>query len=279
MEGFRVEDFLGEFLKELKTLRPELTETLDREYPSIDSQKESAYFTDVYRPIALEIIQKDVKLFETPRFFLRGIDFSTFFEELNAKKKASVWNFLRTGLVASYIGEDWVKTLKEMWSKYTGKEQSEIDEILGDSSTKGSIEELFEFFKETRIFKLGLEMVENLKLEQFGVEELDMTDPAALLSMLKDPNHPFMQRAVGVVGAFVENKIKNGSLKKEDLVRELEMIREKFKHSLGKVFKESIFGESPRDTQRAEVLLSSNPDARRARMVARLQRKLRDRKP
>lgn len=278
MEGFRIQDFLGEFLTELREMRPELSSVLDSQYATIDDKAESAYYTEVYRPLAMELIKKDESIFSEPRFFLRGINFSEFWEELSQKKKDIVWDFLRTGLVASYIGEDWIQTIKEMWSKYTGKQADEIDEVLNDTATKSNIEELFEYFKETRIFKLGMEMLESLTLEQFGVGELDFTDPAKILELLRNPENPFMQRAMGVVGNFIEEKIRKGALRKEDLIAEVEMLREKFKHSLGKVFQEGILGEAPRgDAQRAEVLLSNSPDARRARMLARLQRKVRDR--
>ncbi len=278
MEGFRVEDFLGAFLTKLRELRPELAGALDAEYSSIDAAKESAFFTETYRPLAMDFIKKETAIFNTPQFLLRGVDFSVFWSELNSRDADTVWDFLRTALVSSYIGEDWISTIKDLWSKYTGKASSEIDEVLGDDSTKTNIEELFEFFKETRIFKLGMEMMENIKLEQFGLEELDLTNPIELLNMLKDPENPFMKRAVGVVGSFVETKMKNGSLKKEDLIAEIEMLREKFKHSLGKIFQEGIFGEGAAETQTAAVLLSSHPDARRARMLARLQRKVAARK-
>jgi hypothetical protein len=274
MEGFRVEDFLGAFLTKLRELRPELADALNTEYSSIDAVKESAFFVETYRPLAMEFIKKDTTIFSVPRVLLRGVDFSVFWSELNSRDADTVWDFLRTALVSSYIGEDWIKTLKTMWSGYTGKSASEIDEVLGDDSTKGNIEELFEFFKETRMFKLGLEMMENIKLEQFGLQELDLTNPVELLNMFKDPSHPFMQRAVGVVGSFVEAKIKNGSLRKEDLIAEVEMLKEKFKHSLGKVFQEDFFGDTGGEKQTAAALMSSHPDARRARMLARLQRKV-----
>jgi hypothetical protein len=278
MEGFRVEDFLGVFLNNLRKLRPELSDVLDREYPVIDPAKESAFFVETYRPLAMDFIKKNTDIFREPQFLLRGVDFSLFWGELGSRETDMMWDFFRTALASSYIGEDWIASIKDLWSKYTGKESSEIDEVLGDESTKSNIEGLFEFFKETRIFKLGMEMMENIKLEQFGLEELDLTNPAELLNMLKDPNHPFMQRAVGVVGGFVESKMKNGSLKKEELIAEIEMLREKFKHSLGKIFQEGIFGEGAAETQPAAVLLSSHPDARRARMLARLQRKVASRK-
>ena len=276
MEGLRLQDILGQFLIELRTMRPALVETLDAHYTNIDYTAEIAYISEVYRPLALECIKKDDSIFGVPRFFLRNIDFSLFWADLTTQQKDTVWDFLRSGLVASYIGEDWIKSLKDLWTKFTGKESSEIDEILDDSSTKNNIEELFEFFKETRIFKLGMEMLETLKIEQFGLEHIDFSDPAKILDMLKNPDNEIMKKAIGVVGGFVEAKIRSGSLRKEDLVAEMEMLREKFKHSLGRIFKESVFGEE-REAQRAEVLLSNHPDARRARMLARLQRKVQER--
>jgi hypothetical protein len=277
MEGFKIEEFLGEFLTDLKKSRPELASMIDAEYATIDNAKETVFFTENYRPLAMDFIKKNEELFKEPRLFLRGIDFSLFYEELSPKEKNNVWDFLRTGLVASYIGDDWMKTIKDLWAKSTGKDGDEIDEVLNDTTTKSNIEELLEYFKDTRIFKLGMEMLETFKLSQFGIEELDFTDPAKLFEMLKNPENPIMQKAMSVVGGFIESKIRAGSLKKEDLITELEMLREKFQHSLGKIFKESLFGESNRDTQRADVLLGSSPEARRARMLARLQRKQRDR--
>lgn len=277
MEGFKIEDILSEFLTELKKVRPELSALIDAEYSTIDNAKESAFFTEVYRPLAMDFIKKNEDIFKEPRFFLRGIDFSSFYGELSTKDQNNVWDFLRTGLVASYIGDDWMKTIKDIWSKVSGKGNDDIDEILNDSKTKSNIEELFDYFKDTRIFKLGMEMLETFKLEDFGIGELDFTDPSKIIEMFKNPDNPITRKAMGAVEKFIEGKIRAGSLRKEDLIREIEMLREKFKYSLGKIFKESLFGESTHETQTADVLLGSSPEARRARMLARLQRKQRDR--
>lgn len=277
MEGFKIEDILREFLTDLKKARPELETLIAAEYTTIDNAKESAFFTEVYRPLAMDFIKKNEDIFQEPRFFLRGIDFSTFYKDLSAKDQNNVWDFLRTGLVASYIGDDWMKTIKDIWSKVSGKEGDEIDDILSDTKTKSNIEELFEYFKETRIFKLGMEMLETFKLEDFGLGDIDFTDPSKIIEMFKNPDNPITRKAMGAVEKFMEAKIRAGSLRKEDLIREVEMLREKFKYSLGKIFKESIFGESTHETQSAEVLLGSSPEARRARMLARLQRKQRER--
>lgn len=278
MEDLKVEKVLSDFLTILKSAKPDLIPLLDAEYSTLDNDKETAFFSETYRPLAMDFIKKNEDIFNEPRFFLRGIDFSTFYRELPSRHKTAVWDFLRSGLVTSYLGEDWMKTIKDLWGKYTGKDTDEISEVLKDDVTKSNIEELFEYFKETRIFKLGMEMLESLTLDQFGIDGLDFTDPAKIVELLKDPENPIMQRAMGVVHNFVEAKIKSGNLKKEHLIYEMETIKEKFKHSLGKIFQEGIFGEAPRGTpQQAQVLLSSSPDARRARMLARLQRKHRER--
>ena len=88
--------------------------------------------------------------------------------------------------------------------------------------------------------------------------------------------------AVAAVQKIIEQKMRTGSLKKEDFIREIEMLKEKFTHSLGRLFKKEFFGETAaagagggdRPTPTAADLMSNHPEARRARMLARLQRKL-----
>jgi hypothetical protein len=196
MDGFNVQDILRDFVKELGDMRPELQDTLARHYTTIDSGAEVQFFTDTYRPLAMEFVKKDESIFDRPQLLLRGIDFSLFWKDLNERKKNSVWDFCRTALVASYIGDNWVQSLKDLWSKHTGKESSEIDEVLNDTATKSNIEELFEFFKETRIFKLGMEVVENLNIESLGLGEIDFSDIGGLLEMVKNPEHPVTKKAI-----------------------------------------------------------------------------------
>jgi hypothetical protein len=279
MEGFNIETVIADFVKELRVFRPELDAILTENYATFDSAAELEYSKTVFQPLAMEFMKKNEDIFKEPRFFLRGVDFSIFWGELNSRNRESVWEFLRLGLVTSYLGGDWMQTVKDLWARYSGKKADDIDEILNDDKTKSGIEELYEYFKETRIFKLAMELMETLNPEQFGLDEIDWTDREKLLDMFKDmENNPLIQRAIKVVGDAVEAKIRSGNLRKEDLIHELTMLREKFKHSLGKIFQEGIFGEAPREAQRAEVLLGNSPDARRARMIARMQRKLNEKK-
>jgi hypothetical protein len=81
-----------------------------------------------------------------------------------------------------------------------------------------------------------------------------------------------------VVQGLIEQKMKNGSLKREEFIAEVEMLKEKFKQSLGKVFKTELFGDGGEGpTNDSATIVSNHPDARRARMLPRMQKKVRDR--
>ena len=179
-------------------------------------------------------------------------------------------------LMSSYLGSDIMETVKGLWSKFTGKDSTdEVDNILKDENTQNGLQDLLETLKETRIFKLGMEVMENLNVEALGLDSIDFTDIPALLDMVKNPEHPVTKKAISSVQKIIEQKMRSGSLKKEDFVREIEMLKEKFKHSIGKLFKAEMFGEpGDRPTASAADLTSNHPEARRARMLARLQRKV-----
>ena len=118
---------------------------------------------------------------------------------------------------------------------------------------------------------------DSLNVEKLGLDEIDFTNVPALIEMVKNPDHPVTKRAMSVVQGMIEQKMRTGSLKKEDMIREIEMLKEKFKHSIGKLFKTEIFGDTNAgagDVRTAADLTSNHPEARRARMLARLQRKV-----
>jgi hypothetical protein len=78
------------------------------------------------------------------------------------------------------------------------------------------------------------------------------------------------------VQQLIETKMRSGSLRKEDFIGEIEMLKQKFKGSLGKLFSSEIFGDSgDKPTRTAMDLTSNHPEARRQRMLARLQERQR----
>jgi hypothetical protein len=275
--AFEISKILKECFDDMRKEFPSVVSALDTNYPEpIDYKTEVERFKTEIQPHFMAAIKRDDELFSVPREFLRGIDFSDLYKDASSKKKEMIWTYTRMFLVCSYLGSDIMETVKTMWSKFTGNASTdEVDNILKDESTQSGIHDLLETLKETRIFKLGMEVMENLNVESLGLDEIDFTDIPGLIEMVKNPEHPVTKKAIGAVHSLIEQKMRSGSLKREDFIREIEMLKEKFKHSLGKLFKTEIFGETAeRQTNTAETIMSNHPEARRARMLARLQRKV-----
>ena len=282
--SFDVQTVLKECLDDIRKEFPSLAETLDKEYAEINFKSEVERFKILLQPIFMQVIKKDDKIFEEPRPFLRGIDFSVLMKDASEKQKETLWTYIRMFLVCSYLGSDIMETVKGLWSKMSGQASTdEVDEILKEEGTQSGIQDLLETLKDTRIFKLGMEVMENLNVESLGLGDIDFSDIGGLIEMVKNPEHPVTKKAVSAVQKLIEQKMRTGSLKKEDFIREIEMLKEKFKHSLGRLFKKEFFGETAaaggagggdRPTPTAAELVSNHPEARRARMLARLQRKV-----
>ena len=265
---------------------PSLCEILTSNYPvDFSLEPEVAYLKEHVQPHCMDMLKKNDDLFKVPRFFLRGVDFSAVIHGCETgEQEEKVWTYARTLLMASYMGADVMNTIKSLWSSVTGKASTdEIDEILKEETTHAGFEELLDVLKETRIFKLGMEVAETLNVERLGLDKVDFTDIAGLMEMVKNPEHPVTKRAIASVQGMIEQKMRSGSLRKEDFVAEVEMLKEKFKDTIGKVFKTELFGDTApaaggAGAPTAQQLMSNHPEARRQRMLARLQRKLAQKK-
>jgi len=273
-----------------KTILRDCLDNLVKEFPGItldaayvgdatDYNAIVAHLKDQLQPIAMQVIQKDEAIFGVPRFFLLGVDFSTLIKGADEKQKEALWTFVRMFLVCSYLGADIMDTIKALWSKVTGKtETTEVDDILNDETTHSGIQDLLETLKDTKIFKMGMEVLETINIEALGLDSIDFTNLEGIMEMVKNPDHPVTKRAISMVQNIIEQKMRNGSLKREDFIAEIEMIKEKFTQSLGKLFKSEIFGDAGGEPANdSATIMSNHPDARRARMLARMQKKVRDR--
>lgn len=149
----------------------------------------------------------------------------------------------------------------------------EIESILNDEETKSSIKEMFELLMSTRLASLVGDLVQHIKFEDLN---LDFENPETILEMLRNPQeHEGLKELMDRAKMLLEDRIKTGKLNQQELVREIEMLRAKFQSSFGKYLNEAVLGadDGPRTGNTAAQILSNSPDARRARMLARLQRK------
>ena len=149
----------------------------------------------------------------------------------------------------------------------------ELDKILADEDTQSSMSEILELVMGTRLMSLVGEVVTSLQFSDFN---LNIEDPEKLMEMLRNPqDHEGLKDLMDRAKSILEDKIKTGKVNQQELAKEIEVIRAKFQSSFGKYLNEALLGEETgeRTGNTAQQILSHHPDARRARMLARLQRK------
>jgi hypothetical protein len=156
-----------------------------------------------------------------------------------------------------------------MW---TGKDD-EISKVLNDESSAGHISAILDFILETRIAKIFMEIVQQFDITEFGI---DIGDAEELFKIVKNPEHPVCKKIIAKLQKILKDKVQSGSITPEDLSSEIEAIKAKLMSVFGNAFNEMLGGGKTGAPPSA--LLGSSPEARRQRMLARLQKKQRDKK-
>jgi hypothetical protein len=155
----------------------------------------------------------------------------------------------------------------------SGGETDEIQRILEDDETKGALSEIMELIMGTRLVSLVGDILGSLSFESLNI---DLENPESILEMLRNPQeHEGLKELMDRAKMILEDRVTSGKLNPNELRRDIEMIRAKFQSSFGKYLNEAILGEDSGNTtgNTSQQILSSHPDARRARMLARLQKK------
>ena len=98
-----------------------------------------------------------------------------------------------------------------------------------------------------------------------------LENPEELMDMLKNPEHPYVQKIMGKVQGIIKEKIRSGAISQNDIVREVEAIKAKITSIFGNMFNDALGGRQ--GDIPSSALLGNSPEARRQRMLARLQKK------
>jgi len=155
-----------------------------------------------------------------------------------------------------------------------GAQADEIQKLLDDEETKTSMSEILELLMGTRLVSLVGDILSHISFEDLN---LNLEDPESILAMLRNPQeHEGLKELMDRARMILEDRINTGKLNVQELRREIEVIRAKFQSSFGKYLNEAILGEDAGGNttgNTGQQILSNHPDARRARMIARLQKK------
>jgi hypothetical protein len=237
-----------------------------------------AHIEESLLPHLMRVMQKDNTLFTGAEAvqIIPGIDITPLWDSTDI-----AWSKVHMALIYSVLHGDpkekfgkIMETVKAMIPGM-GDKGDEISKILEDEETQSSLKEILDIVMNTRLASLVGEVVSGLRMDTLG---LDFENPEALIEMLKNPGEsPVVKELMERVQMILEEKIKSGKINQQALATDIEMIRAKFQSAFGKYLNEMVTGGPGNTTgNSAGIIMSNSPDARRARMLARLQKKVRE---
>lgn len=252
-----------EFRNELRTLYP--TVEFDEVSEDVNIREIEAMYSGV-----LKLIQKDATFFDSDRI-LFGVNLSQLeFDDC-------FWKHLPACLLASFFQGDIkekvgtiLNTVKSVWSS-SGQASDEVDRVLNDEKTEDYLQEMFEYVTNLRSAKVFGDILEEIDIPSLGIS---LDNPAELLGMVRNPENPVMQKAVATVQRMIKQKLEGGQLTQQQLMSDIEGIKAKVQSLFGNVFNEMLGGRQ--NNAGSGVMMSNSPEARRQRMLMRLQRKQRE---
>lgn len=256
------------FLKDLQSLDPQYPSEFDTN--SVANEVESFYNN------ITQIIQKDDTFFSTERI-LFGRDLSLLY---SPDTKDMIWKNMHMSTLSSFFHGDikekistLMTTAKTLWSS-SGQTNDEVDRLLNDEKTGDYFEEMLEYVQNLRTSKVILEILEEIDISSLGVS---LDNPADLINMVRDPEHPTIKKTIATVQRLLRNKLERGQFTQHQLMSDIEGIKAKVQSLFGGIMNEFMgLGGRREDGPSASIMMSNNPEARRQRMLARLQRKQRE---
>ena len=229
-------------------------------------------------PHLLRVLQKDKTLFSEIEVF-PGMKIDDIWDNTD-----EAWKLIHMALLYSVLHGDpkekFGRILEAVKGLVPGSDEqtAEINSILEDEETQSSLKEMLDLIVNTRLASIVGDIAQSIQFADLGI---DFENPEALLQMLRNPSEsPALKELMERAQAILEDRIKSGRINQQELVREIEMIRAKFQSSFGKYLNQMVVGDAGGGTtgNTSEQILSNHPDARRARMLARLQKKQKLRK-
>ncbi len=229
------------------------------------------HLEETFLPHLLRVLQKDNTLLSEVEVF-PGLKVDWTGDEKE-------WKLLHMALLYAVLHGDpkekFGKILETVKSMVPGgtPQADEISKILEDEENQNSFQEILELVMNTRLAGILGDIAQSVKLDDLGI---DFENPEQVLNMLRNPQEStVLQELAERAKMILEERIKTGKINQQELVREIEMIRAKFQSSFGKYLNEMIVGDTGGGTtgNTSQQILSNSPEARRARMLARLQKK------
>jgi hypothetical protein len=228
---------------------------------------------EAFYPAIVHIVQKDVAFFNEDR-----IVFGRNLSGLDESKREAIWKNMLPAMLASFFHGD-IKSkvskvsgiVKNLWNA-SGQDNDAVTKILNDEASEGRFKEIIDFILNSRLVKIFTNLMESFDPADF---ELDIKDPAELMEMLKNPENPVIKKAIAKIQNTIKDKVRKGEFNQNAIASEMEVIKAKIMSLFGNVFNDALGGRRQGGAPPA-ALMGNSPEARRQRMIARMQRKLQE---
>jgi len=240
----------------------------------INIEEDVKYIETNFYPEILKVLQKDETFFDVDRI-LMGTNLSNVWKTEKMTKEA-FWKHIQVICIASFMHGDIkekVTPLIAAAKKFlgmAGNENAEISKILDGADSEDHLKKLLEFVMETRLAKMFMSIVEQIDITDLNLN-FDKTEE--LLEIIKNPEHPKIKKVVGKIQNLIKAKMQRGEITKAILTEEIEAIKAKVTSIFGNMFNTALGGRG--DISSADMM-GNSPEARRQRMLARLQKKQRE---
>jgi hypothetical protein len=265
------------FLKPFKKFLTELNLKFPGKFPTKVKDEDIELFHSVFVEHSLEILKKDSTLWNTSRVVFNN-DLSELWKDPDSHK--IIWDNLQGCLFASMFHgkidtklKGNIPLLSTLLKSVIG-ERSELDDILNDESKQTNILEFLDFLKETKMASLILHIFSKLDFSQLDIQLDSFEDVQNKLEELK--GNPGIIKIQNDLKTLMEEKSRTGEFTKEIILKDIESIKLKVQEIFGNVFND-ILGTRKSEVS-SKTLLDNSPEARKERMIARLRRKLKDKK-
>jgi hypothetical protein len=249
-----------------------LVELFKEQHPTLKAREELfQHIENTLLPHLLRVVQKDDTQFADIELF-PGI-------KVEWKTSDENWKKVHMAMIYSVLHgnpkEKFSKIMEAVKGMIPGgtSQADEMEKILADEDTQSSMGEILELVMNTRLMSIVGDVISSIQLADL---DLNFDDPEKLMEMMRNPQqNAALKEVMDRARMILEEKIKTGKINPKELQRDIENIRAKFQSSFGKFLNQAVMGEDGGNTtgNTAQQILSNHPDARRARMLARLQKK------
>lgn len=249
-----------------------LVELFKEQHPTLKAREELfPHIESTLLPHLLRVIQRDDTLFAEIELF-PGI-------KVDWKGGDENWKRVHMAMIYSVLHGDPKEKFGKIMEAVKGmipggsSQADEMEKILEDEETQSSMGEMLELIMSTRLVSIVGDVIASIQLADL---DINFDDPEKLMELMRNPqDHPVLKEVMDRARMVLEEKVKSGKINQRELQRDIENIRAKFQSSFGKYLNQAILGDDAGNTtgNTAQQILSNHPDARRARMLARLQKK------